>query len=60
MSPRWPNLLSKQESRGFMSDFFQAAGINTVLSAVGTKRGLCLEVSGTASREGAIEASFEE
>ena len=51
MSPRWPNLLSKQESRGFMSDFFQAAGINTVLSAVGTKRGLCLEVSGMASRE---------
>lgn len=42
-----------------MSDFVQAAGENTIVSAVGTKRGLCLEVSGKASR-GVIEASLEE
>lgn len=40
--------------------FSQAAEINTVSSSVETKRGLCLEVSGKASREDVIEASFEE
>lgn len=43
-----------------MSDFFQAAEINTVSSALGTKRGLCLEVSGLASRENVTEANCEE
>lgn len=42
-----------------MPDFVQAAGKNTVLSAMGTRRGLCMEVFGKASR-GVIEASFKE
>lgn len=42
-----------------MSDFVQATGTNTVSSAVGTKRKVCLEISGKASR-GVIETSFEE
>lgn len=56
---RQPNLLSKQESRTFMSYFVQAAGINTVQKAMGTKMRLCQKVSGKSSR-GIIEASFHE
>lgn len=55
------SLLSKLESQEALHLIcFQAAGINTVSSAVDTKRGLCLGVSEKASREGVIEASFEE
>ena len=43
-----------------MSEFFQAAEINTVSSALRTKRGLCLEVSGMASIEDVTEANCEE
>lgn len=54
-------LLSKLETQDALHLIcFQAAGINTVTSAVETKRGLRLGVSGKASREGVIEASFEE
>lgn len=54
-------LLSKLESQEVLRLIcFQAAGIHIVLSAVDTKRGLCLGVSEKASREGVIEASFEE
>ena len=51
---------SKNQEAFFMSEFFQAAEINTVSSALRTKRGLCLEVSGMASREEVTEANCEE
>ena len=51
---------SKNQEAFFMPDFFQAAEINTVSSALGMKRGLCLEVSGLASREDVTEANCEE
>lgn len=51
---------SKNQEAFFMSEIFQAAAITTVSSALRTKRGLCLEVSGMASREEVTEANCEE